>query len=148
MRSLRFITLYVCVALALFLNFTRDRWGDQPWFLIVAGVTGGTTIYVLRSMLTRQVTAKTTRGHSSRLALFGFLAVACFVAGGFLLQVDKLLSLAMLGMSGLFIYALLGTLNRWPGFRETAKPNTCPHCRYDLTGNISGVCPECGTSLT
>jgi hypothetical protein len=20
----------------------------------------------------------------------------------------------------------------------------CPHCNYDLTGNVSGVCPECG----
>jgi hypothetical protein len=24
-------------------------------------------------------------------------------------------------------------------------PNLCTACRYDLTGNISGVCPECGT---
>jgi len=21
----------------------------------------------------------------------------------------------------------------------------CEQCRYDLTGNVSGVCPECGT---
>ena len=23
----------------------------------------------------------------------------------------------------------------------------CPTCGYDLTGNISGVCPECGTPI-
>ncbi len=23
----------------------------------------------------------------------------------------------------------------------------CRHCRYDLTGNESGVCPECGTPI-
>ena len=22
--------------------------------------------------------------------------------------------------------------------------NLCPHCGYNLTGNVSGVCPECG----
>jgi hypothetical protein len=22
----------------------------------------------------------------------------------------------------------------------------CPRCGYDLTGNVSGVCPECGTA--
>jgi hypothetical protein len=26
-------------------------------------------------------------------------------------------------------------------------PNVCPHCTYNLTGNISGVCPECGTKI-
>lgn len=25
------------------------------------------------------------------------------------------------------------------------KPNECLNCAYDLTGNISGTCPECGT---
>ena len=26
------------------------------------------------------------------------------------------------------------------------RPELCPHCGYDLTGNVSGVCPECGTT--
>jgi len=26
-------------------------------------------------------------------------------------------------------------------------PGYCPTCRYDLTGNISGVCPECGSGV-
>lgn len=25
------------------------------------------------------------------------------------------------------------------------RPGICPTCSYDLTGNASGVCPECGT---
>jgi outer membrane protein assembly factor BamD (BamD/ComL family) len=28
---------------------------------------------------------------------------------------------------------------------RAVPPGHCPHCRYDLTGNVSGVCPECGT---
>jgi hypothetical protein len=24
----------------------------------------------------------------------------------------------------------------------------CPACGYDLTGNTSGTCPECGTAVT
>jgi hypothetical protein len=27
-------------------------------------------------------------------------------------------------------------------------PNQCQRCRYDLTGNTSGVCPECGTTIS
>ncbi len=25
--------------------------------------------------------------------------------------------------------------------------NSCAQCSYDLTGNVSGVCPECGTPV-
>ena len=28
------------------------------------------------------------------------------------------------------------------------KAGFCKACKYDLTGNVSGICPECGTSLT
>lgn len=36
------------------------------------------------------------------------------------------------------------------GFRRyvhRTKIGHCPKCRYDLTGNESGVCPECGTAI-
>ena len=31
--------------------------------------------------------------------------------------------------------------------RRKLGPNACPSCGYDLTGNVSGVCPECGKSI-
>jgi hypothetical protein len=33
----------------------------------------------------------------------------------------------------------------WRGRRYAA--GQCQNCGYDLTGNVSGVCPECGTPL-
>ena len=30
---------------------------------------------------------------------------------------------------------------------ERLHRGECPHCGYSLTGNLSGVCPECGTRV-
>jgi hypothetical protein len=35
----------------------------------------------------------------------------------------------------------------WRRERKRPRPGHCPHCRYDLTGNVSGVCPECGDQV-
>lgn len=32
-------------------------------------------------------------------------------------------------------------------FRDTEQSQKCRCCEYDLTGNSSGVCPECGTPI-
>ena len=31
--------------------------------------------------------------------------------------------------------------------RRRGNPRACPNCRYDLTGNVSGRCPECGRAI-
>jgi len=31
--------------------------------------------------------------------------------------------------------------------RRLARGNLCKDCGYNLTGNVSGVCPECGTEV-
>jgi hypothetical protein len=36
-----------------------------------------------------------------------------------------------------------GPLRRW----RRRRKNLCVTCAYDLTGNVSGVCPECATSI-
>jgi hypothetical protein len=36
-----------------------------------------------------------------------------------------------------------GPLRRW----RRRKRGLCIHCGYDLTGNTSGVCPECGERM-
>lgn len=31
--------------------------------------------------------------------------------------------------------------------RRVRPPLECKHCSYNLTGNVSGICPECGTPI-
>ena len=38
--------------------------------------------------------------------------------------------------------------NKFLGRKDLRRERgLCTHCRYDLTGNESGVCPECGTEV-
>ncbi len=39
------------------------------------------------------------------------------------------------------------TLLVWWFGRKRPLPGHCP-CGYDLTGNVSGTCPECGVATT
>lgn len=43
---------------------------------------------------------------------------------------------------GLMVLLLLVLLIR------RREPGCCYKCHYDLTGNVSGTCPECGTNIT
>ncbi len=49
-------------------------------------------------------------------------------------------------------YYVLMSLICWRAFRRfrpitPTNPNACLACHYDLTGNESGTCPECGTAI-
>ena len=43
---------------------------------------------------------------------------------------------------GIVVHPLRG----WPRPKADDHPR-CEKCQYDLTGNVSGICPECGTRI-
>ncbi len=45
-----------------------------------------------------------------------------------------------------FVALISLTAATWYRDRRS-PPGFCPMCRYDLTGNTSGTCPECGTEV-
>jgi hypothetical protein len=51
---------------------------------------------------------------------------------------------AWLGIWAAISRVQFAILNR---FVLEANPHLCRQCGYDLTGNASGVCPECGTAV-
>lgn len=32
--------------------------------------------------------------------------------------------------------------------KARVRPGHCPKCEYNLTGNTTGVCPECGKEIS
>ncbi len=42
---------------------------------------------------------------------------------------------------------LVAAFFMWLPRLNTSDPNCCAKCSYNLTGNVSGVCPECGTPI-
>jgi len=47
----------------------------------------------------------------------------------------------------LFLLVAAPTGRLWWVDRRRVQPGKCRQCGYDLTGNQSGVCPECGTRV-
>ena len=50
----------------------------------------------------------------------------------------------LVGFAGMAI--ALGVVGRLDRVRRLKSAHVCYHCGYDLTGNVSGVCPECGAA--
>jgi len=46
-----------------------------------------------------------------------------------------------------FCIVLLPTAAAWVRDWRRRPPGHCPACGYDLTGNVSGRCPECGRTV-
>jgi hypothetical protein len=66
------------------------------------------------------------------------------------LPLSPLASFVVFFALGLSYYYLLALLVLWITDRRGAgryAPSHCMKCKYDLTGNVSGICPECGTPL-
>ena len=47
----------------------------------------------------------------------------------------------------MFFTAIIPSCPAWLHRFLGTPPGCCSNCRYDLTGNVSGVCPECGEPI-
>ncbi len=61
------------------------------------------------------------------------------------LQTGKLISISV-PLRPLLLLAVIATSVLWRLDRRFPL-GCCQNCGYDLTGNVSGVCPECGTEV-
>ena len=53
-----------------------------------------------------------------------------------------------LPLYAVFLAIAIPTLLVWRFGRKPPKPGHCAFCGYNLTGNVSGRCPECGQAAT
>jgi len=55
----------------------------------------------------------------------------------------------MVGVPMLAVFALIAVPTAWLWWRDRRRipPGHCQKCGYNLTGNVSGRCPECGTAI-
>jgi len=60
---------------------------------------------------------------------------------------DSPLSWVAIPIWGPIILAAVPTIWLWSMARKRTPPGHCLGCGYNLTGNVSGVCPECGTPI-
>ncbi len=47
----------------------------------------------------------------------------------------------------ILVVGSLPALYLWARYLTIPTPGHCQRCGYDLTGNVSGTCPECGTGI-
>lgn len=144
--SIPLLSLYLAGVSAVVLNFGRERWAAKPWFPIAVGTTAALAILPLRLLL-KQTLLDRSKSDWVRVVFFGFCGLLTLAPLPVLGRNDLLLICGMLGTSAIFWWACFGSLFQWPGFRPPPRPDECRCCRYDLTGNPSGVCPECGTPI-
>jgi hypothetical protein len=50
-------------------------------------------------------------------------------------------------VSAIFVGLAIASVLVWRGGRKPLEGH-CKKCGYNLTGNVSGVCPECGTAIS
>jgi hypothetical protein len=146
LASRPFVTLYVVAAAAVGLHMMRARLSGRTWFPIAIGFVAAAGIIALLHLLENAL--KPASGKTWPTVVFFFICAALPLAAlAFFIPAEPWLAFCSICLSGVFVWAALGTLNEWPGFRPPPDPDGCPGCGYDLTGNRSGICPECGESV-
>ncbi|MCC6360359.1 MAG: hypothetical protein IT450_16585 [Phycisphaerales bacterium] len=101
-----------------YLSRGEARSGWRQLYALLFGIAGGGSCVLIWQL--------TLDPKDSLAGLSGALALGYSLIAGF----------------GLWVFAVIGTF--LPRGRVPSAANSCSSCGYDLTGNVSGRCPECG----
>ncbi|HEY8747953.1 MAG TPA: hypothetical protein VIM11_08265 [Tepidisphaeraceae bacterium] len=123
-------------------------------------------ILVVFNILALYAIARLTRGRASRgiahlylvgsgllVAIFATSVLTLALHGGSISSGATTITDSggvMSGLAGVLLLAvptLLVVIGRLRYFPAKYIPGQCPRCSYNLTGNTSGVCPECGRAI-
>ncbi|MCB9852328.1 MAG: hypothetical protein H6819_04470 [Phycisphaerales bacterium] len=147
-RTWPFIMLCLSAISAVVLYGMRDRFYGQSWFITAIAVTAVMAVTPLRGWASGFFQTPTKRGWN-HILLFGFGTIfagtGAFYMG--IVERDWKIALGLGAVSVINGYAALATRYQWPGFRLPPEPGHCAGCGYNMTGNQSGVCPECGRTV-
>jgi len=100
---------------------------------------------VFTSMFWRRAAYPLAHGHAA-------VAWLCFI--GWLLNPNYSLTVHGISSNPMLMWGVLMVITSCVMLSVVAArtpardPSRCSACGYDLTGNVSGVCPECGLSIT
>lgn len=109
----------------------RQRYVPKVLLVLVCGIpalAGVTGYYLSDFNLLRTITTMRTISGTQRMS-FWFIDHRPWILG--------FIAATILGLVNFNIQRSLRELGA----------NVCHQCEYDLTGNVSGVCPECGTKI-
>ena len=125
----------------------HDPWGAlgrvYPGSMALGAIVSG---LILRLMADRAWASLKSFLATPALYVFTYYFVPDLIRGDLTNGFWQLL-LIVVGLTWPFTYLSFRIARRAPK-RDPNAPPTCHKCGYNLTDNVSGICPECGTPVS
>ncbi len=113
------------------------------WLCVVNGRGRGRAVPMLRFAMVPIVASLVIAGYNLRQRALAHAPTGPGASQLAVLGIVLALSPIVYGVTGSLLLYL--HVRRW---RRMCRTGVCERCEYDLTGNVSGVCPECGRSTS
>ena len=145
LRVCKWVGTVGCALIAAAYIWSASSWLAYGW---TAGTTGHSVWLTYGHLQLERVDEKrwSTVGwhHGANNEPFWLLSSVALVPGIKFLSSSEFIARLPLWLP--FVLLLIPTIQLWRRARRKPRPGFCRVCDYDLTGNTTARCPECGTS--
>jgi len=119
-------------------------WTVSQWSDLILGICAALAwaVALVHAILERSVRIKSTK--LSFLAAMLVLATILLATNDLSYWLGEGRNIILLPVA---MMAGTGLVGLWIYFRRPFPAGSCARCGYDLTGNLSGICPECGRAV-